>query len=162
MASFIILSREGNPVPDADAVIVADRFSFPAFVITIPWLLWHRVWFAAAPVVALTIVSAWLASDPRLAFAGSLLSLVVQAYAGFEGNAWRVEAMIQRGFRIVDIVEASDAETAFEIHAVKAESSVNRAFAPPPLPSFGARLPAGPVAAGPISAVGLAGLGREA
>lgn len=156
MASFIILSREGNPVPDADAAVVADRFSFPAFVITIPWLLWHRVWFAAAPVVALTIVSAWLASDPRLALAGSLLSVVVQAYAGFEGNAWRVEAMIQRGFRIVDIVEAGDAETAFEIHAVKTAGNAQQTFAPPPLPSSGLRLPAGP-----ISAVGLAGLGRE-
>lgn len=157
MASFIILSREGNPVPDADAAIVADRFSFPAFVITIPWLLWHRVWFAAAPVVALTLVSAWLASDPRLALAGSLISLVVQAYAGFEGNAWRVEAMIQRGWRIVDIVEAADAETAFEIHAVNAAAKTPQVYAPPPLPSSGSRLPAGPV-----SAVGLAGLGREA
>lgn len=156
MASFIILSREGSPVPDADAVIIADRFSFPAFIITIPWLLWHRVWFAAAPVVALTLVSAWLAYDPRLALAGSLLSLAVQAYAGFEGNAWRVEAMIQRDWRIVDIVEAGDAETAFEIHAVKAAGRAPRPYAPPPLPSSGPRLPAGP-----ISAVGLAGLGRE-
>lgn len=155
MTSHLILSRSTETGPDPDAVVVPDRFSFPAFLLTIPWLLWHRVWFAAAPVIVAAVVSGWLAGDPRFALFAMLLSFIVQLYVGFEGNAWRTDAMIGRGWRLVDIVEAADAETAFELHALKTKAGTAPLASPPSLPS----VPRRPAAA--VSAIGLAGLGRE-
>jgi Protein of unknown function (DUF2628). len=155
MASFIILSRSEVPGPDAGATIVADRFSWPAFLLTIPWLLWHRIWFAAVPMILFAVLSGWLGTEPRHALLATLVSLLVQLYAGFEGNAWRVEALVRRGFRIVDVIEAPDAETAFARHAFRASPAAPVTAPPPPIHSR-------PALSAPVSAAGLAGLGREA
>lgn len=38
---------------DRDAVLVREGFSRPAFVFTVAWALWHRLWLVAAGVATL-------------------------------------------------------------------------------------------------------------
>lgn len=49
MASYVVLAP---PEGDEHAVIIRDGFSFLALILTVFWLLWHRLLFAALMVLA--------------------------------------------------------------------------------------------------------------
>ena len=47
-----------NAVHGADrAVLVKEGFSWPAFLITLPWLIWHRMWIVLVFYLATRSVS---------------------------------------------------------------------------------------------------------
>lgn len=118
MASFLVLApRPQNGQRDDDStVFIRDGFAFLAFVLPVPWLLVHRLWFEAALVMGLTVVISAVGNstghDNMAAFATALLSLLV----GFEANNWRASRLERRGFEQIGIVDsdsAADAETAW-------------------------------------------------
>jgi hypothetical protein len=45
--------------------------------------------------------------------------LAVNTITALEGRNWRAAALLRRGWRMVDLIEADDADTAFEIHALQ-------------------------------------------
>ncbi len=116
MASFLVLApRSQNGQRDDDrTVFIRDGFAVLAFILPVPWLLVHRLWFEAVLVLGLTIVISVVGDstghDDMAAFVTVLLSLLV----GFEANNWRAAALERRGceqIAVVDARNADDAET---------------------------------------------------
>jgi len=75
------LRRQGLD-PDRDLVLVREGFSFMAFLFSILWLLWHRLWLAAVIVFAAQMVIAglvyWLsANEPAILIVDIFTSIVV-------------------------------------------------------------------------------------
>lgn len=89
MAIYTVHRRPGDP-PDK-AVFVPDGFSFGAFVFTVFWALWKRMWLVAA---LLLLVEGCLALAARYfglpGTATSLVGFAVALIFGFEArDLWR-------------------------------------------------------------------------
>ena len=116
MASHLILARPKAPLPDDGSLIVRDAFSWPAFWFSVVWLLINRLWLQAALAIVGLALAFWAMTDPQWAGAGLVLAVCTALCIGFEGANWRVEALLRRNWRLVDVVEAPDSETAFDMH----------------------------------------------
>lgn len=120
MSSYLVFARPGAPVPDEGSALVADRFAPWAFAFPVLWLLFNRLWIEAAIVFALSLASAMMIANPTLFWPGLALGVALSAITAMEGRNWRAAALVRRGWQMVDLLEADDADTAFEIHALRA------------------------------------------
>lgn len=131
MASYLILARPKAPLPDDGSVIVRDSFSWPAFWFSVVWLLVNRLWSHAALALVGLAIALWGMSDPHWAGVGLVLAFCIVLCIGLEGANWRVEALLRLGCRLVDVVEAPDAETGFDMHVADWTETAHAAPADP-------------------------------
>jgi len=141
MASYTILSAVKSDRPDADiadAIVIDDRFSWFAFFLGGLWFFWHRSWFVGVLVVLADLALAYAAFATGQWVLGYACDLALALLVGLEAQNWRLEAAMNKGFRVVDIVEADNTETAFEKFALRLSLSENALLnrkTPPKLPS---------------------------
>ncbi|EDQ35271.1 Protein of unknown function (DUF2628) [Hoeflea phototrophica DFL-43] len=120
MSCYLVFARPGAPVPDEGSVIVADRFAPWAFAFPMLWLLFNRLWIEAAIAFALSLASTMMITNPALFWPGLALGVALSAVTAMEGRNWRAAALVRRGWQMIDLIEADDADAAFEIHALRA------------------------------------------
>lgn len=111
MALFNILEA---PDGNLDRVIaVKECFSPSAFVFTVLWALWHRMWVVAAILFALLagigFTTSALGLNPALA---GLFEAAVSLIFGFEAKRLRIMSLERAGFRVSAMIEASNQEAA--------------------------------------------------
>jgi len=110
MALYTVHSR-GEP--ENDAIFVRDGFSTAAFVLSIAWALWNRMWIVAAGLAAvmmmITAAGNWLTLPEG---ATSLISLAASVLFGLEAQNLRRWSLARRGFAEIAIVPGSDQEEA--------------------------------------------------
>lgn len=152
MTSYSILSNRTEAGGDETASVIGDRFSWVGFIFGGFWLLWHRAWFMGALVLIVDLAIPLVFRSGGYAAFGLAFDIALALLVGLEGNAWRLAAELRKGRRIVDVVEAPDPETAFEIYAHRAAAMGRKT--PPPLP---ARIQQ-PMRARPASAPDMIGL----
>ncbi|MFN4283612.1 MAG: DUF2628 domain-containing protein [Alphaproteobacteria bacterium] len=98
-----------DPLPE----LVKEGFSWPAFFLGIAWALYHRLWLAAAALVAISAVLGVAFEQFQFGRAGSgLVFLALATLTGLMGNDWRRAALRRRGYGEDGVVTAADAETA--------------------------------------------------
>lgn len=111
MALFNILEAPDGE-PDR-LVVVRERFSAAAFVFTILWSLWHRMWVVSAILLALLVAISFTAGalglNPALA---GLFEAAVSLIFGFEAQRLRIMSLERAGFRLSALIEASNREAA--------------------------------------------------
>lgn len=120
MSTYLVFARPGAPVPDEASVVIADRFAWLAFLAPVIWLLVNRLWLEAAVIGLTQAAVAITALDDNFVLPGLVLGFALSLVTGLEGRNWRAAALRRRGWRLVDLVESGDADTAFEIHATRA------------------------------------------
>ena len=90
-----------------------EGFSWGAFVFTVLWALWQRMWVVGLLLFALTSGLAVAANleliGPGLA---SLLQLAVALVFGFEGRNLLISSLEGSGYRRVGLIQASTEESA--------------------------------------------------
>lgn len=100
-----------DAVPGAEAV--KEGFSWPAFILSVFWALWHRLWLAAliffAANLALGVVLALTEAD---ALSAAAASLGLAALIGWAANDLRRASLSARGFAERAPVIAPTGETA--------------------------------------------------
>lgn len=129
MTAFLVMASPGAPTPDERSVVIADRFAPLAFVAPVIWLLFNRLWLEALAAALVTVAAGMLAGVGAQLFPAIAIGLALQLITALEGRNWRAAALQRRGWRLVDVVETDDPDTAFEIHAAKA---LNRKTSPAP------------------------------
>lgn len=117
MSSYLVFAGSGAAVPDERSKIVADKFAVLAFAFPVIWLLFNRLWFEALIAFVLYVASTIMMADAAWFWPGLALGFAISLVTALEGRNWRGAALARRGWRLVDLVEADDADTAFEIHA---------------------------------------------
>ena len=153
--------RETSPDPDR-FVFVRDGFHFWAFVFSLLWLIWHRLWLALIGyIVVVAVLEAGLralgASDTALSVAVLLVSLLV----GLEASTLRRLKLARRGWKNVEVVSAVDLEDAERrffgsvVHGRAGEGGDASSRVPPPPPPSPPAPPAVPRASVPTGIVGL-------
>lgn len=107
--------------PDREAVLVKEGFSWPAFVLTLVWALWHGMWLTGILILvlgsAVQAAGALVGLDP---WSQSVLGLGFGVIVGFGANDWRRSALARRGYGMEGWVAARDSESAlrryFDLH----------------------------------------------
>lgn len=120
MSSYLVFARPDASVPDEGSVIVADRFAPWAFAFPVLWLLFNRLWIETAIASVVSVAYAMMIANPALFWPGLAIGVALSAITAMEGRNWRTAALVRRGWQMVDLIEADDADTAFEIHALRA------------------------------------------
>ena len=88
-----------------DLVLVKEGFCWPAFILSAPWALWHRMWLSALVLLA---TGAALGASMTLAGLNDIgqgaISLGFAVIVGFLANDLRRRSLEQRGFAFRDVV----------------------------------------------------------
>lgn len=90
---------------------IPDGFSWSAFVLSVFWLLWHRMWLVLLGYLVATLVlqgAASFAGQPAALIALWLAALLL----GLEGNGLRRWTMERRGWKLRGLVNAADSTEA--------------------------------------------------
>ncbi len=97
MAFYSVHKRDGAPAEEV--IFVPEGFSFGAFVFTMLWALWHRMWLTAA--VLLAISGAIAIAGSLLAVNESVMAIVgftVNLIFGFEARDLQIRSLVARGY----------------------------------------------------------------
>ena len=117
MRSYLILTPPGGPGEDhRDTLVLRDGFSWLALLFPWVWLLWNRLWLAAAGAFLLQGLGGFLMRMPGLEIAGALLAFAISLLVALEGRNYRCEALIRRGWTLDSVVSAPNLDTAEEIY----------------------------------------------
>jgi len=106
---YTVHVRMWSAAADRQAVFVREGFSWGAFFFSVLWALWHRMWFAALIVFAVSIVLS-LATE-LLGVDQTVSTVIAAAFAlivAWEANDWRRRALERRGYVTAGIVAAPD------------------------------------------------------
>ena len=104
-----------QPVRDAerDIVLVREGFSWGAFLVSVLWALWNRLWLVAIVLMALELVLPLVAGWAGLgAASGGILSIALAVLAGLFGNDLKRWTMEGRGYAEVALVAARSPDEA--------------------------------------------------
>ncbi|MFZ1416216.1 MAG: DUF2628 domain-containing protein [Defluviicoccus sp.] len=104
-----------QPVRDAerDIVLVREGFSWGAFLVSVLWALWNRLWLVAIVLMALGLLLPLVAGWVGLGTAsGGVLSFALAVLAGLFGNDLKRWTMAGRGYAEVALVAARSPDEA--------------------------------------------------
>ncbi|MEI9403288.1 DUF2628 domain-containing protein [Mesorhizobium argentiipisi] len=118
MAIYVVMAPPaGNKAQDVR--FVRDSFTWPGFLVAPLWLAWHWMWIEAALTFIVMAILSVAGKRLGLEGAGSLLSLLVSLYVGFEGQGLRIASLRRRGWREWGVVEAGNLTDAETRHALE-------------------------------------------
>jgi hypothetical protein len=99
--------------PDRDIRLLKEGFSWPAFLFSVIWALWHRLWLVAAGFfVAEVLINAALAAlrvDPWTPLA---IGLGLALLFGLLANDLHRWTLFRRGYLEIAVVTGSDMDMA--------------------------------------------------
>ena len=116
MSSFYVLTPPSAGSRKEDTLFVRDGFSWLAFLLPIPWLLYRRLWLLAGLSIALYIVAGFAAEQWGLEALPEAYSLLLSLWVGLEGNHLHATKLEKAGFRLETIVNAHNLDDAEEIY----------------------------------------------
>ncbi|AZO17398.1 DUF2628 domain-containing protein [Mesorhizobium sp. M2A.F.Ca.ET.043.05.1.1] len=119
MAVYVVMeSPAGNNAEDIR--FVRDGFTWLGFLFSPLWLAWNRLWMAAVLTFIVMAILSATGEKLGLEWAGSMLSLLVSLYIGFEGKNLRIASLRRRGWREWGVIEAGNLADAETRHALDA------------------------------------------
>ncbi len=117
MASYLVMTPPDGPDAAEDAVIIRDGFAFWALFLPFLWLLVHRLWFAGAVLLLVSVgLAAAIEVFPRWTAVFMIASVLLSVYVALEGNGMRIADKERRDWTVSDIIEAPNAATAEAIY----------------------------------------------
>ncbi|WP_108880232.1 DUF2628 domain-containing protein [Anderseniella sp. Alg231-50] len=126
MLTYTAHSKQDPPQQDhaedtKGVVFVKDGFSWPAFFIPFFWMLWHRLWLPLVGylvAVGLVVLAGYAFSWPDNLTSG--MGILVNLFAGLEGNNFRRRALAKRGFEeVADIVAGNGEEASYRFFTAR-------------------------------------------
>ncbi|MCC5977405.1 MAG: DUF2628 domain-containing protein [Salinarimonas sp.] len=106
-------ARPGDAEAFEKAVLVRDGFHVWAFLFTVLWFLYHRLWLAALGVfVALAVFGLTVDRLALAPLAGLGAHLLASALIGLEASSLKRWTYGRNGYALVDVVSGADEEEA--------------------------------------------------
>lgn len=154
MASYVVLTPPDGNELDERAVLIRDGFSLLALIVPVIWLLWNRLWFAAAMLLLLSVAIAIAISQiPSWSTVFTISSVMISLFVALEGNNWRIAKKERQGWQLRTVIDAPSHATAEEIYFSAAAATPEQQ--PRPAPAFGKNAATGPAPAASGPALGL-------
>jgi len=112
MRIYTVHRRQDAGQPDF--VLVKEGFCWPAFVVALPWALWHRMWLTVLWLAAAFVLTGALGAVLGLdGLGGTVLFLGLAVLAGIFGNDLRRGSLARRGYAEEGVVAADNEDAAF-------------------------------------------------
>lgn len=109
MRLFTVHFRGSEDAPDGDLEVVREGFRFWAFLFTVLWALWNRLWLVALGLFAVQSLASALA---QFAGAGTAvdaaITLGVAVLFGLLAADLKRWTLARRGYAMVSVVGADD------------------------------------------------------
>lgn len=106
-----VVSEAGNA--DPDPVLLKDGFSFCAFLFTVFWALWHRMWLVAALIFGgLALLEAVFVLSGAAEELALIVRLAFYVMIGFGANDWLSASLLKRGYVLAGVVAAPQPDAA--------------------------------------------------
>ncbi|WP_136657963.1 DUF2628 domain-containing protein [Nitratireductor sp. XY-223] len=154
MASYVVLTPPESGEMDDRAVLIRDGFSLFALIVPVIWLLWNRLWFAAAMLLLISVgIAVAIGQMPAWSTVLTVSSVMISLFVALEGNNWRIAKKERQGWEMRAVIEAPDHATAEEIYFsadAPAPQETSR-----PAPVFGKAAATGSASAATGPALGL-------
>ena len=98
MRVYTVHAPSADPDAAEHAVFVKEGLSWPALIVPILWILWHRLWLTLLGWIIFLLVVAWAGRllDDRAATA---LAIIGQVLFALEANNIRRASLARRGWR---------------------------------------------------------------
>ncbi|PYE33151.1 uncharacterized protein DUF2628 [Rhizobium sp. PP-F2F-G38] len=135
MTPFLVYLPPGARPDSADAVFVADRFAWPAFVFPAFWLLFKRQWAAGIAVFILQSAMTAAGGLAGAALAAILIELALRLLMALEGPTYLAHRLEKRGFTLAAVLPAPDLKTAEAMYGATLDDLASDPA--PPLPRLG-------------------------
>ncbi|MEX0840037.1 MAG: DUF2628 domain-containing protein [Parvibaculum sp.] len=134
MRIYTVHELPGAPLDGTGIVLVKEGFSFPAFLFSWIWLLWHRLWIAFALWIALIIVVSAIAQNLIGAEGAAICSLALQFLLGFEAGDIRRWTLERNGYRMAGLAGGGNLEEAERAFFAKWDRPLKLEPTEPPKP----------------------------
>lgn len=145
MASYVVMEPPESGGEKTDrAKFVRDGFVFPALVVPVFWMLWHRMWLEAGLVFLAAAILGAAGERTDFSSLAVVLSIGLAVFTGFEGAGLRIASLRRKGWIDAGVVEAQSVEDAEIRYAYGDEEVVVAETGPAPRPANA--LPAQPAA----------------
>ena len=99
MRTYSLHVRPAGASADGDAVLIREGFSWAAFLLSVPWALWHGLWRAAIVLIvagaAIGVVVALFGLD---AFSQTVVGLGYGLIVGLAAPDLRRRGLARRGY----------------------------------------------------------------
>jgi hypothetical protein len=136
----------GQPEGIERAVLVRDGFHWLAFLVPVLWLLFNRLWLALLAYVVAALALGALGQIGWPEGAVVLAGLLAMLFVGITAPDIKGSGLERRGFRLADVVSASDTEEAETRFAARWLAKASRMPARPAAPPVALAAPGpGPV-----------------
>jgi hypothetical protein len=131
MAIYVVMQPPAGSAKAEDTNFVRDGFTWLGLLFSPLWLAWNRLWVEAVLTFVVMAILSALGQRLGLEWAGSMLSMLVSLYVGFEGQNLRIAALRRRGWREWGVVEAANLGDAEMRHTLEADEDGEE---PAPMP----------------------------
>ncbi len=102
---YTVHTKPGVKPENESPLFVREGFNVFAFVLTLAWTLYHRLWLASAGILAVNFLLMLCQDAEIFSEPGTLaLMLGVQVMVGFHANDWYRAGLKRRGYIIAGIV----------------------------------------------------------
>ncbi|MCV3767209.1 DUF2628 domain-containing protein [Rhizobium sp. TRM95796] len=128
MASFYALTPKVCRDPAVETLFIRDGFSWGAFLLPLPWMLYRRLWLITVLSVVALFITSLAAEEFGLDGLSLAFGLILSLWTGFEGGHLRAMHLEKKGWRIEDVINAPDIDTA---EAIYFEARADKTPAPP-------------------------------
>ncbi len=133
MASYVVLTPPDDPEAPERAEIIRDGFAWLALIIPLLWLLWHRLWFAAALLLLAAVgIVAGMDTLPTWSPAFFAAAVLLSLYVALEGNGLRIARLERQDWQVETVIEAPNGATAEAIYLSGLDETPKRKIPPPP------------------------------
>ncbi len=92
-------------------VLVREGFSLWAFLVSLPWFLWHRMWLVSVLYVAGVVIAGAATADLPQEVTGPV-TLALQLLIGWHARDLRRWTLARRGWRMIGVVSSAGGEDA--------------------------------------------------
>jgi hypothetical protein len=107
MKIYTVHAKSGVEGKYHSPVFVREGFNWHAFVLTLFWALYHKLWKPAAIIIAFQLFLELLAYWEAVSFLSMCaMQLGFNVLVGFQANDWLRAKLRARGMLVVDIVAA--------------------------------------------------------
>jgi hypothetical protein len=131
-----IYSVHSKGDPERDAIFVRDGFSWAAFIFTVLWALWNRMWIVAvvlfAAMIGISAIGTWFGLHET---AVSIINMAVGLLFGMEAQDLRRWSLARRGYHETGITAGDGLEDA-ELRFFLSQTSERISYPPAPVPIF--------------------------
>jgi len=106
---FTVHIKPDEKTNENDMVFVREGFSWPAFILTILWTLYHRLWFLSCVIVLVNVGLVYGVDLVGLdAAALSIFQFAFQLWVGYVANDYLREGLTQQGYVTAAVVSGEN------------------------------------------------------